>query len=146
MSYLPTCVTLPVSVLAGISVLAMQHWRRFGSVRAGRPAAFDILNETTPQPASRTLRRSLLWSSGRTFLVFFLYAYFGCSNWDDVPTWPKQYDMPLGAPLGHAALGGDGTWRRRRFRTGTTASINYHAGVASIDWGTAATPTTGEND
>jgi len=74
------------------------------------------------------------------------YAYFGCSNWEDVPTWPKQYDMPLGAPLGHAALGGDGTWRRRRFRTGTTASINYHAGVASIDWGTAATPTTGEND
>ena len=66
------------------------------------------------------------------------YAYFGCSNWEDVPTWPKQYDMPLGAPLGPAVLGADGTWRRR-FRTGTTASINYHTGVASIDWGTAAT-------
>ena len=62
------------------------------------------------------------------------YTYFGCSNWEDVPTWPSVYDRPLGAPLGPAVQDSDGTWRRR-FQRGTNASINFGTHVAHIEWG-----------
>jgi hypothetical protein len=65
------------------------------------------------------------------------YCYFGCSNWEDVPTWPSVYDKPLGAPLGPAVLGTDGTWRRS-FAKGTKVAINFGKKTASIAWGREA--------
>lgn len=78
-------------------------------------------------------------TEGLKDLVAFLmvasrYSYFGCSNWEDVPTWPGEYDKPLGAPLGPAVQDTDGTWRRR-FSRGTNCSINWGTGHARIDWG-----------
>lgn len=65
------------------------------------------------------------------------YSYFGCSNWQDIPTWPDVYDRPLGKPLGPAVLGADGTWTRR-FARGTNCSINFGTGKAQIDWASSA--------
>jgi len=62
------------------------------------------------------------------------YSYFGCSNWEDVPTWPSVYDMPLGEPLGPAVKDAAGTWQRE-FTHGTTCRINFETGEASIKWG-----------
>jgi hypothetical protein len=62
------------------------------------------------------------------------YSYFGCSNWQDVPTWPAAYDQPLGAPLGPAVEDADGTWTRR-FARGTNCSINFGKHTANCDWG-----------
>lgn len=78
-------------------------------------------------------------TEGTKDLVAFLmvaerYSYFGCSNWEDVPTWPSVYDMPLGEPLGPAVQDAAGTWQRK-FAHGTTCRINFHTGEASIQWG-----------
>jgi hypothetical protein len=62
------------------------------------------------------------------------YSYFGCSDWEDVPTWPAVYDKPLGAPLGPAVQDATGTWKRA-FVSGTSCSINFGTKHASIDWG-----------
>ena len=51
------------------------------------------------------------------------YSYFGCSDWEDVPTWPAVYDKPLGAPLGPAVQDATGTWKRA-FVSGASCSIN----------------------
>lgn len=80
-------------------------------------------------------------SEGSRDLAAFLmvaeeHTYFGCSNWEDVPTWPQEYDKPLGQPLGPALQEPDGTWRRR-FAHGTNCSINFETGKFSIDWAQA---------
>ena len=62
------------------------------------------------------------------------YSYFGCSSWEDVPTWPAVYDKPLGAPLGQATQDSDGTWHRN-FARGTKVSLNYNKKTANIEWG-----------
>lgn len=63
------------------------------------------------------------------------YSYFGCSSWEDQPTWVAEYDKPLGPPLGPAVYStATGAWARS-FAHGTNVSVNYHTGVSTIDWG-----------
>ena len=84
------------------------------------------MNPAVTPRGSPTLRRC---SSRRD-------AYFGCSHWEDVPTWPGVYSRPLGAPLGQATQAADGTWRRT-FARDVRFSINFGTRAASIDWGEA---------
>eukprot|EP00937_MAST-01D_sp_MAST-1D-sp2_P002542 g2542.t1 len=103
----------------------------------------DILNRTAEghlvQAHTSILCRNESAPEGVADLAAFLlgaqnYSYFGCSNWEDVPTWLAAYDRPLGVPLGQATQGADGTWRRS-FARGTNVSLNYGTKTASIEWG-----------
>lgn len=103
----------------------------------------DILNRTTDghivEAHTSILCHNETDPAGIADLAAFLLAaqngsYFGCSNWEDVPTWPAVYDKPLGAPIGQATQSSDGTWQRS-FAHGTTVSLNYGSKKAVIRWG-----------
>ena len=113
----------------------------------------DILNRTSQaghlvEAHTSTLCHNESAPAGVADLAAFLLAaqegtYFGCSSWEDVPTWPAAYDKPLGAPLGQAVLNqASGTWHRS-FALGTNVSLNYGAKSASIAWGDGSVMTTG---
>ena len=116
----------------------------FSGSKAGDVKWVQILNKTARaghivQAHTQILCHNESDPAGLADLAAFLigaqkYTYFGCSHWEDVPTWPAVYDKPLGAPLGDASLGADGTWRRN-FAKGTKVAINFGQKTASIEWG-----------
>ena len=66
-------------------------------------------------------------------------CYFGCGNWNtrgndtDSLTWRKEYDMPLGEPLGPATYQ-KGVWMRQ-FKRGTKVTFDTSTNKGSIQWG-----------
>lgn len=118
----------------------------FSGSKVGDLKWVEILNRTVRaghivQAHTRIICHNESDPAGTADLAAFLigaqkYTYFGCSNWEDVPTWPAVYDKPLGAPLGPASLSADGTWRRS-FAKGTNVEINFGKKTANIEWGGA---------
>ena len=66
-------------------------------------------------------------------------CYFGCGGWNtrgndtDPLTWRKEYDMPLGEPLGSATYQ-KGIWMRQ-FKRGTKVTFDTSTNKGSIQWG-----------
>ena len=66
-------------------------------------------------------------------------CYFGCGGWNtrgnntDPLTWRKEYDMPLGEPLGPATYQ-KGIWMRQ-FKRGTKVTFDTSTNKGNIQWG-----------
>ena len=65
------------------------------------------------------------------------YCYFGCSGWSTTSkeplVWLKEFDYPLGEPLGDAVYT-NGTWKRQ-FKHGTKVTFDTSTKKGTIEWG-----------